>query len=153
MSIKLHSYLALALACTSTLAINLANAEVPAERAVKYRQSAYYLMGQHLSQINAVVKGDVPYNKAAIEINAETLNILSKIVFEAFPAGSDGGASKAKAEIWKEMEKFKQMSQAAQGEAAKLDAAAKSGDLAQIKLRFNDLSKSCKVCHDQYKQK
>lgn len=151
MSIKLLSCLALALA--STLVIHHASAQVPAERAVKYRQSAYYLMGQHLSRINAVVKGDVPYNKAAIEINAETLNILSKIVFEAFPAGSEGGASKAKPEIWKEMEKFKQMSQASQGEAAKLDAAAKSGDLAQIKLRFNDLSKSCKVCHDQYKQK
>lgn len=127
--------------------------EVPAERAVKYRQSAYYLMGQHLSQINAVIKGDVPYDKASVAVSAEMMEMMSRVVFDSFPAGSDTGATKAKPEIWKEMDKFRQLSRASQVEMDKLLAASKTGDMALLKTHFSNVSKSCKQCHDQYKAK
>ena len=128
-------------------------AQVPAERAVKYRQSAYYLMGQHLSRMNLVLKGEMPYDKGAVDMNAEVIELMSRIVFDAFPPGSEGPSSKAKPEIWREMDKFKQLARATQGEVEKLRAAAKTGDLALLRARFNDVSKSCKVCHDQFKTK
>lgn len=128
-------------------------AQVPAERAVKYRQSAYYLMGQNLSQMNLMLKGEAPFDKAAAELNAETIVLMSRLVAHAFPAGSDGGDSKAKPEVWKEGDKFRQLQQASQGEADKLHAAAKAGDQQLLRVRFGDLSKSCKACHDQFKSK
>ena len=146
---KMHCFLSVLL----LLVAGHAMAEVPVERAVKYRQSAYYLMGQHLSKINAVIKGEMPYNKATLEMNAELLVMMSRVVFDAFPAGSDSGATKAKPEIWREMDKFKKLSQASQSELDKLLAAAKTGDMAAIEVRFREASKSCKQCHDQYKTK
>lgn len=146
---KMHCFLSVLLLLTA----GHATAEVPVERAVKYRQSAYYLMGQHLSKINAVIKGEVSYNKAALEMNAELLVMMSRVVFDAFPAGSDSGVTKAKPEIWQEMDKFKKLSQASQSELDKLLAAAKTGDMAAIEIRFSEVSKSCKQCHDQYKTK
>lgn len=136
----------------AVLGVN-AVAQVPAERAVKYRQSAYYLMGQNLSQMNLMLKGDVQFNKAAVEMNAETIDILGRLVAHSYPAGSEGGASKAKPEVWSEAPKFRQLQQSSQVEAAKMHAAAKSGDQQVLRTRFNDLSKSCKACHDQYKAK
>jgi cytochrome c556 len=130
-----------------------AAAQVPAERAAKYRQSAYYLMGQNLSQMNLMLKGDTPYNKASVELNAEAIELLGRIVFDAFPEGSDKGETKAKPEIWKETEKFKQLAHASQLEMEKLHAAAKTGDMAMLRTRFSETSKSCKMCHDQYKLK
>jgi cytochrome c556 len=133
--------------------LNQASAQVPAERAVKYRQSAYYLMGQNLSQMNLMLKGETPFNKAALEMNAETIVLMGRLVAHAYPVGSDGGESKAKPEIWKENDKFRQLQQASQVEADKLHAAAKVGDQQILRVRFGDTSKSCKVCHDQYKSK
>ena len=128
-------------------------AQVPVERAVKYRQAAYYLMGQHLSRMNLMIKGEMPYDKGAVEMNAEVIELMSRIVFDAFPPGSEGPTSKAKPEIWKDMDKFRQLARAAQGEVEKLHAAARTGDMVLLKARFNDVSKSCKVCHDQFKTK
>ncbi len=128
-------------------------AQVPAERAVKYRQSAYYLMGQNLSQMNLMLKGETTFNKGTIEMNAETIALMGLLVAHAYPVGSEGGDTKAKPEIWKDMEKFRQLQQASQLEADRLRAAVKAGDQVIMRARFNDLSKSCKVCHDQYKSK
>ncbi|MEJ7804418.1 MAG: cytochrome c [Telluria sp.] len=141
--------LALVVAAVSSVAA----AQVPAERAVKYRQSAYYLMGQNLSQMNLMLKGEVPFNKGSVEMNAETIALLGRLVAHAYPAGSVGGDSKAKPEVWSEGPKFRQLQQSSQLEADKLLAAAKSGDQQVLRLRFSDLSKSCKSCHDSYKSK
>lgn len=148
-SMKIQHLLGIALALVGAHAL----AEVPVERAIKYRQSAYFLMGQQFSQMNLMLKGDRPYDKASIELNAETLEVLSRIAFDAFPAGSDTGATKAKPEIWKQADKFKQLAQSAQGELVKLHAAAKAGDQQLIRQHFNDVRKSCAACHDQFKSK
>lgn len=130
-----------------------AAAEVPVERAVKYRQSAYYLMGQHMSQINAVIKGEMPYNKTLLEKNAEIVVMMGGVVIDAFPVGSDSGATKAMPEIWREMDKFKQLMHESQSELDKLLAAVKTGNMAAIEERFSEASKSCKKCHELYKTK
>lgn len=135
-----------------TLSAN-ALSQVPAERAVQYRQSGYYLMGQNLSQLNLMLKGEVPFNKPGAELNADAIVLLGKLMAHAYPAGSTGGESKAKPEVWSEAPKFKQLQLSSQLEAERLQAAVKAGDQQILRVRFGDLSKSCKVCHDQYKAK
>jgi cytochrome c556 len=123
------------------------------EDAVKYRKSAFSLMGTHFGRIGAVVKGEKPYDKAAVEADAAIVEMMSKLPWSAFPPGSDTADSKAKPEIWKEQEKFKAASEKLQSEAAKLSAAAKSGDLGAIKTAFGAVGQSCKACHDNYRNK
>jgi len=123
------------------------------EDAVKYRQSAMFLIGQHFSRMGAVVKGEAPYNKEAFEKNAVLVESLYRLPLEAFlTPGSDKGSG-MKAEALSQKEKFAQMHKATEAELAKLVAAAKGGDMNAIKPQFGAAGGSCKACHDAYRSK
>jgi cytochrome c556 len=124
-----------------------------AEDAVKYRKSAFTVMSTHFGRIGAIVKGEKPYDKAAVESDAAIVEVMSKLPWLAFAPGSDTSDSKAKPEIWKEQDKFKAAAEKMQSEVSKLNAAAKSGDLNQIKTAFGAAGQSCKACHDNYRNK
>ena len=124
------------------------------EDAIRYRQSALNLIGNHTVRIGAVVKGDKPFNAAEVQQSAALIETLSKLPWEAFGPGTEqGGNTKAKPDIWKDPAKFKQAAENMQAEAAKLSAAAKSGNLDQVKAAFGGLGKSCKACHDDFRAK
>ena len=129
----------------------LAAAESATEKAIRARQSSYYLMGQQMARISATLKGDAAFDKAALETSAEAVDLIGRLVLDYYPAGSDQGSTKAKPEIWKETPRFKQMAQALQAESAKLKAAVHGGDLDAIKAAFGATSKSCKACHDAFR--
>jgi cytochrome c556 len=123
------------------------------EDAVKYRQSALSIMGTHVGRIGAVVKGEKPYDKAAVEADVAVIETMAKLPWSAFPAGSDTANSKAKPDIWKEQDKFKAASEKLQADVGKLSVAAKSGDLGTIKTAFGAVGQSCKACHDNFRSK
>ena len=130
----------------------LAGAESATEKAIRARQSSYYLMGHQMARIGATLKGDLAFDKAALETSADAVDVISRLVLDYFPAGSDqGGSTKARPEIWKETPRFRQMAQALQAESAKLKAAVHGGDLDAIKAAFGATAKSCKACHDAYR--
>jgi cytochrome c556 len=123
------------------------------EDAIKYRQSAMFLIGQHFARMGAAVKGEAPYNKEAFEKNAVLVESLYRLPLEAFMApGSDKGSG-MKADALTQKDKFTQMHNATQAEIAKLVAAAKGGDLNAIKPQFGTTGAGCKACHDAYRNK
>ncbi|WVN41447.1 cytochrome c [beta proteobacterium MWH-UniP1] len=121
------------------------------EDAIKYRQSAFALMGTHMGRIGAVTKGETPFNAAEVQKSAALIATLSSLPWEAFGPGTEGG--KAKPAIWKENDKVKAGADKFMKAAADLNAAAKSGNLDQIKKAFGATSQTCKSCHDSYKDK
>lgn len=123
------------------------------EDAVKYRQSAFSVMSTHMGRIGAVVKGNKPYDKAAVEADAAVIEMMAKLPWSAFPAGSNLPNSKAKAEIWSDQDKFHAGADKLQQETAKLSTAAKSGDLNAIKAAFGAVGQSCKSCHDSFRNR
>lgn len=129
----------------------LACAQTAPEKAIRARQSGYYLMGQEMARIGATVKGDLAFDKTALETSAEVVDVIGRLVVDHYPAGSDQGSTKAKREIWSETPRFRQLAQASQGETAKLRTAVRVGDLDAIKAAYGATSKSCKSCHDAYK--
>lgn len=123
------------------------------EDAIKYRQSAMFLIGQHFSRLGAVVKGEVPYQKGDFEKNAVLVESLYRLPLQAFLApGSDKGSS-MKADALSQKDKFTQMHTATEAELVKLAAAAKGGDLNSIKSQFGAAGASCKACHDAFRKK
>lgn len=121
--------------------------------AVHYRESVMEVMGHHFGDIGKVVKGEKPYDKAAVEQDAAVIEMMSKLPFDSFPPGSDTPESKARPEIWKEPAKFKQDAEKLQDAATKLRAAAQSGDLDAIKKAFGATGQTCKSCHDSFKKR
>jgi cytochrome c556 len=75
------------------------------EDAIKYRQSAMFVMSQHFGRIGAMVQGKVPFDAAAAAANAGIVATMSKLPFAGFIEGTDkGGNTRAKLEIWAEMD-------------------------------------------------
>ena len=119
--------------------------------AVQYRQAAFQVMSTHIKRIGAAVKSDMPFDKSAVEANIAIIEMLSKQLWTAFPAGSDTPHSKSKPEIWKEMDKFKASANDLQVDVSKLSVAAKSGDLNAVRSAFGSVTQSCKSCHDNFR--
>ncbi len=55
----------------------------------------------------AMAKGERPYDAAAFARHAEIVAFMSKLPLEGFIPGSDTGETKAKPEIWLDMDDFK----------------------------------------------
>jgi cytochrome c556 len=120
------------------------------EDAIKYRQSAMFVMGNHMGRLGAMVQGRVPFDAAQAAANADVLLVMSKLPFAGFSEGTMAANSKAKPEIWTERAKFDAGAQRMQEAMVKLNEAAKSANLDQIKAAFGPVGQSCKSCHDAY---
>lgn len=123
------------------------------EDAIKYRQSALFVMGQHFGRIGAVVKGERPFNKEVVAKNAAIAEQMSSLHWEAFSPGTDKGNTRARPEIWTDAAKFKSAAEKMEQEMHKLAAAAKGGDMTSIKAQFGETGKACKACHDDFRKK
>lgn len=121
------------------------------EDAVKYRQSALSVMANHFGRIGAMVKGTVPFDAKAVQDNARVVATLSTLPWAGFTQNTEALKSKAKPEVWKDAAKFKDASDKMVAEVAKLEVAAKTGNLDAIKVAFGAVGGSCKSCHDAFR--
>ncbi len=142
--------LALASACVA-LSMPASAQFAKSEDAIKYRQSAMFLMSQHFGRLGAMANGRVPYDATAAASNAEIVAEMAKLPWAGFGAGTEGG--KAKPEIWKEQPKFKDNGDKLMAETVKLVAAAKAGNVDALKVQFGAVGEACKSCHDGFRAK
>jgi cytochrome c556 len=123
------------------------------EDAIKYRQSALFVMGQHFGRVGAMANGRVPFDAKVAADNAEIVADMAKLPWAGFGPNTDkGGNTRAKPEIWAEQAKFKEGSDKLIAESAKLAAAAKTGNLDSLKTAFAATAGTCKACHDAYRK-
>jgi len=125
------------------------------EAAVKLMQERNDNMkkiGKAFKELGRELKASTP-DLGAVRSSAATIAGLAPRVPSWFPAGTgpDVGKTRAKAEIWQKPMDFAAKTKAFQSAVRTFDAAAKSKDLAAIQLRFADLGKTCKSCHDSYR--
>lgn len=122
------------------------------EDAVKYRQSAMTVMGNHFGRIGAMANGRVPFDAAQANANADIVATMSRLPFIGFV---DGTAStekgRASAKIWSDRAKFDEGAKRMQDEVTKLVTAARTNNLDNVKAAFGDVGKACKACHDDYR--
>lgn len=144
--------LLLGVAVIGALVAGAVQAQVPADRTVVYRKAGFQMMSNHVTRIAAHVKGDRVLTPAQLELSAQVVEDMSKVVYDGFLEGTDQSANtKAKPEIWKEWAKFKDLQLKLQGETSKMMVAAKSGDKAALQAAFGGVGGACKNCHDPYR--
>jgi cytochrome c556 len=123
-----------------------------ADAAIKYRQSAMALQGNHMARLMAMTNGQVPFDAKVASEQIEIIGLLNKLQFAAFIDGSDKGNTRAKPEIWAEKDKWNAAIAKSQDDVSKLAAAGKTGNLDQIKAAAGAVGQSCKACHDAYQK-
>jgi cytochrome c556 len=122
------------------------------EDAIKYRQSAMFIMSQNFGRVAQMANGRIPFDAKVAADSAAIAEFMSKTPWTGFVAGSDTGNTKAKSEIWSDNAKFKEAAEKMQGEMAKFAAAAKTGNVDTIKAAVGATGGSCKACHDNFRK-
>jgi len=138
--------------CALATAVPAANAGA-LEDAVEYRQAAMNVLSWNLSHMAAMVKGEVPFDKAAFAHYAQDLSTAASLrVLDGFPEDSVSDDSDAKDEIWLDWNDFEAKFDKMREASSALSKAADGGDEAVMKAAFKDTGASCKGCHKAYKQ-
>jgi len=122
------------------------------EDAVKYRKSAFQVMGTHFGRLGAMAQGRVPFDAAAATANAEVVAFVSNLPYAGLVEGTSGTEKGTpKANVWTDRAKFDMGAKKLQEESVKLVAAAKSNNFDQFKTAFGTVAGTCKACHDDYR--
>jgi cytochrome c556 len=119
---------------------------------VTERKEVFKQYKQTVGQMGKVVKGQSPYNKDEFAKLAAHLDMLAQQPWQYFPAGSDKGKTDARPEIWTKPTEFQKDIDSHKAETAKLKQVADDGDLNAIKAQFGAVQKTCKACHDSFRQ-
>lgn len=138
---------------TAFAAHSQANAQfAKVDDAIKYRQSALFVMQQNFSRVAGMANGKIPFDAKIAAESATVAEFASRLPWVAFGDGTDKGDTQAKPEIWKEKAKFTDYANKMQAEMVKLSAATKTGNLDSIKAAVSATGGSCKTCHDAYRK-
>lgn len=150
---SLHRPLAMviALATAALAAPAFAQFQKP-EDAVKYRKATFTVMAAHFGRLGAMANGRIPFDAKVAAENAALVDTLARLPWDAFGPGTDKGETRALPAVWTEQAKFKAASDRLVAESAKLNAAAKTGNLDAIKTAFGAVGQSCKACHDDFRK-
>lgn len=119
-----------------------------------YRQSIFALVGANFGPIAAMVKGDIPWDEDAMEGYADDLeDIVGLDLVRGFAPGSEKGTTRAKPEIWDNVDDFASKLEDLRDAAEALEKAVDSEDRKVIASAVRDTGGACKACHDEYKAK
>jgi len=140
----------------ASLTVSAQQAGPKPENLIKWRQSAYSVLGWSSSRIKANVEGQ--FNKDEVIKAANTIAALANSGLGAlFAPGTEQGKgwheTAAKPELFKDGKRVGELAGDFTHEANELAKVAAGGDAAAVKLQFGKLSKTCKSCHDDFKIK
>jgi cytochrome c556 len=126
------------------------------ETLIKWRQSAYSVLGWNSSRIKASVEGQ--YNKDEVIKAANTIAALANAgIGSLFAPGTEQGKgwhdTATKPELFKDGKRVGELAGDFTREANELAKVAATGDAAAVKAQYGKLSKTCKACHDDFKIK
>ena len=110
-------------------------------------------MKENFSAMAAMVKGEVEYNADFFQRRANDFEKMSGIPWAGFAVegAMPGNNSDALTAIWDNWDDFQQRANDLQEYAAKLAEVSQEGSIDSIKPVFMDAAKTCKGCHDEYK--
>ena len=119
-----------------------------------YRQSILALVGMNFGPIADMVKGDRPWDPEAMQrFSADLTDVANLDLLRGFAPGSEKGTTRAKPEIWDNMEDFSAKLEDLRDAVAALEEAVDTNDRKVIGNAVKDAGGTCKACHDEYKAK
>jgi cytochrome c556 len=137
--------------CCTVCALGLASAASASEADVKYRQANMEVIGGHMHSIVPIVKGEVRH-MGQLKAHAEGIAAASKLAPDAFKIEAMEGKTTAKKTIWTDWDTFADGLDKMGAAASKLAEVADSGDMAAIGPAVQSLGKTCKGCHDDFRE-
>jgi cytochrome c556 len=125
-----------------------------AKGATQFRQAIFTLVKSNVGALGAMNKGAIPFNVETLQTNSLRLEQLSLMLEDYFVTDTTGFDVDTAAldKIWANKADFKEKIGDLTAAATNLNKVAKAGDKAQFKSAISQVFKSCKGCHDNYKE-
>lgn len=137
---------------TALTSISLtAAADVKPFEAIEYRQGIFKAFKWNFGPMGEMVKGKTEFNAEEFNKRADRMVELGSMPWEAFIPGTYASSTSALPKIETEQEAYSEKIENFQKAIVNLAAAAKSGEMKNIGPAFGQAGKSCKSCHDQFK--
>jgi cytochrome c556 len=130
------------------LAVGGAAAAVIAADAFHDRHTAMEAVGDAAKPLFDIARKGAPFDAAVVKASATTISDNLKKASALFPAGSGGGESRAKPDIWTDAAGFEKAMKDGQDAAAGLQGVK---DEAAFGPAIGALGASCKACHEKYR--
>ena len=130
------------------LSVGGAAVAVIAADAFHDRHMAMEAVNDAMKPLGAIAKKQAPFDAAVVKASATTIADNLKKAQALFPAGSGGGESRAKAEIWTDAAGFEKGMKDAHSAAVALQSVS---DEAAFAPALGALGSTCTSCHDKYR--
>ena len=143
-----------AMLSTFTVLAEPAKSAKQAKAVTEYRQAILKLVKSNVGALGAMNKGAIPFNAQTLQTNAVRLEQLSLMLEDYFVTDTSGFDVDTAAldKIWANQADFKDKINALTAAATNLNKVATAGDTSKFKPAIGQVFKSCKGCHDNYKE-
>lgn len=121
------------------------------DQLVTKRLAIFKKFTKALEPMGLVARDRSDYVKAEFMANAQALQDLSKQPWVYFSQEGNYQPSRAKPEIWTQADVFKKAQTSYLAAVDQLVAVSGSADMPAIKGAVDEVQKSCKSCHDQFR--
>jgi len=115
---------------------------------IEKRQALMKSNGADAKAIKAAVEAK---DNAVIETKAKDIMGSADKIVSAFPKGSTAGKTKATPAIWEKPDEFSKAAKNLSKAAGELAAAAKTGNEAEVGVKFKALGDACASCHKAFR--
>ena len=119
-----------------------------AKGVVKERMDNFKMSKKMMQTIHKSIQNE---DFVTIEKSATTLHNWSKEMIKYFPEGSDGAPSEASTDIWLDPEGFKKAVNNFELASLKLINSSKEKDFDKTVDSFRNLARTCKGCHQKFR--
>ena len=148
----MHRICAIAATITLTLVFQGAGyAESHTEDITKYRHAVMELLAGHMSALALIAQGKVDQGEFT-QSHADAIASGTAEIVSLFPEGSGGEGTEALPAIWDNPDEFADAVAKSREAGAALAEAAASDDPAALMPAFAAVGRSCKGCHEDYRE-
>ena len=153
--LKSKSVIAASVLCASVCTFSMAQtppaATGPAAKAaIANRRAIFTLIGTNFRPIAEILRGGAP-SQSDLDKYTARVAFLAGMLPGAFPDGSSGGDTRAKADIWSSRADFNKLLQEFQDHSTQLAQAASRHDAAAVNTTVGAVAQDCKTCHNRYR--
>jgi cytochrome c556 len=122
------------------------------DKAVRYRQSAYFILRSNTGPLAAMARGKMDYDAEMFKTYAAKVAMIAELPQDGFAQKWLNYESNAKADIWDNKADFDQKMANFIKAAKAMAVTAQTGDKSDNIKAFGKMGKTCKACHDKYKK-
>jgi len=121
------------------------------DKLVTQRRAVFKQFTRTLEPMGLVARDRKDYNPREFNVSALALQKIANQPWPLFTPDSNYPPTHAKPEVWLKAAAFKTAQDDYRTSVDLLVTAAQGDDLTLIKMRVNEVQKSCKSCHDQFR--